>query len=367
MDSRKRDAWLDGLRAVAVLLVLGRHAELPEGANGFMAAWHRGGWVGVDLFFVLSGFLVSGLLFREYQQCRALHVPRFLLRRGLRIYPAFYALLGCTALAAMVLPAPKTSIRALVAEACFVQNYCRPIWNHTWSLAVEEHFYVALPLGCLWLLRTRRGAADPFRRLPAMALTIIAVLTIVRCVHGWYVPFHGRSHLFATHLRADSLLAGVLLAHVYHFQRPVFERYVVRWRGVLLIAGIACFVPAFVCELERTWFVYTVGLTLFALGSMLVIAAGLGTAPLPARLLGPIGRDSYSMYLWHMPVLIWGVPWCERLFDYRLADPLRIALYMASSLLVGTIMARAVEWPVLRLRDRWSEKFVDSVPLGSLD
>src|SRR5271165_4056899 len=88
---------LDVLRALAVLLVLGRHmdlspADVPGVMRGVAATWYRGGWIGVDLFFVLSGFLVSGLLFREYRRHNSLAVPRFLVRRGFRIYPAFFAL-----------------------------------------------------------------------------------------------------------------------------------------------------------------------------------------------------------------------------------------------------------------------------------
>ncbi len=317
MESRKRDAWLDCLRAVAVLLVLGRHVETPEGASALMAAWHCGGWVGVDLFFVLSGFLVSGLLFREYQKRRDVSLPRFLIRRGLRIYPAFYTLLACTWLLARMLPFPKTSWSAYLFEMLFVQNYFRAVWNHTWSLAVEEHFYLTLPLLMLWLLRARRGEADPFGRLVPITVAVVVGLTTVRCIQGWWLPFNHRWHMFVSHLRADSLLVGVLLAYVYHFHRAGFER-VVAGRGRLLLAlGTACFVPAFIFELETTWFIYTIGLTLFALGGVLVIAAGVGASvSLPARLLAPMGSDSYSIYLWHMPVLFWGVPLCEDMLGF---------------------------------------------------
>ncbi len=89
-----RSKPIDALRAVAVILVLGRHAHFP--ATTLTDIWHRGGWVGVDLFFVLSGFLVSGLLFREFQATGGVGWTRFVARRGFKIYPAFWCLIFFT-------------------------------------------------------------------------------------------------------------------------------------------------------------------------------------------------------------------------------------------------------------------------------
>lgn len=351
MDRPKRDLWLDCLRAAAVLLVLGRHMPLPETAPTLLSVWHRGGWVGVDLFFVLSGFLVSGLLFREYRERQTLSVPRFLVRRALRIYPAFYTLLVGTWLLSFAVPSPRTGTAAYLAEMFFIQNYQQGVWPHTWSLAVEEHFYLTLPLVFWRLMRTSRHAADPFRRLPVFVLVVLVGVVALRCVHAGCFPFQPRTHLFATHLRADALWAGVLLAYVYHFHRPAFERVVGGRRALLLPAGVLCFVPAFACALQ-TWFNHTLALTLNTLGGVLLVSAGLGCRlPRPTRVLAAIGGDSYSIYLWHFPVLFWVVPWCERVFDLGLAG--KLALYLAMSLLAGAFMARLTEWPILRLRDRW--------------
>ena len=93
---------LDLLRGIAVVFVIGRHLELcptyESGMSPLLNVWQRGGWVGVDLFFVLSGFLVSGLLFREFTRSQSIQAGRFLLRRGLKIYPAFYCFLGLSLL-----------------------------------------------------------------------------------------------------------------------------------------------------------------------------------------------------------------------------------------------------------------------------
>jgi peptidoglycan/LPS O-acetylase OafA/YrhL len=353
MERRARDVWLDALRGSAVLLVLGRHLEVPADANALLTIWQRGGWVGVDLFFVLSGFLISGLLFREYQRQGSLTLPRFLIRRGFRIYPAFAVLLLCTWLVARAVHVPHVSGKAFLAEALFVQNYCGGIWNHTWSLAVEEHFYIALPLMLLFLLRCNRRTSDPFRALIPLGVTAMIALLGLRCVNAWWRPYSNPTHLFPTHLRADSLLAGVLLAYAYHMHRAGFERCIAGRRPLLLCAGVACFVPAFCFDLAATAFISTFGLTLFALGAVLLIAAGVGSdAPAIARWLAPIGGCSYSIYLWHMPVLIWVLPLGEHVLGYRLDVPARVTMYLSGSLAAGALMAWLIERPALWLRDR---------------
>ena len=303
---------------------------------------------------MLSGFLISGLLFREYQRRGSLALPRFWVRRGLRIYPAFCVLLLCTWLAFRYFRVPRTSGTALLAEVFFLQNYLGGMWNHTWSLAVEEHFYLALPLLLLALARIGRTKRDPFRAVVPLGAAVMLGLAVLRCINAWQLPYTHGTHLYPTHLRFDSLLAGVLLAYAYQFHRPDFDRLVTPRRRFLCFAGTACFLPAFLFGLETAWFVPTLGLTLFACGSVLLIAAGHGvTPPLPARLLAPMGVHSYSTYLWHMPMVIWGLPICEHLLQAALDPGVRIVIYLVGSLVVGAAMNRIAEEPLLRLRDRW--------------
>ena len=362
MDGQKRDGWLDALRGIAVLLVLGRHLDLaaPGGELPWLLAiWQRGGWVGVDLFFVLSGFLITGLLFREHQRLGSVDVVRFWVRRGLRIYPAFYLLVLVTWLAYRYYRVPRTSGDALLAEVLFVQNYFGGMWSHTWSLAVEEHFYLALPIllwGTLLSVPYKTGTLRslshrPFRLLVPIALLVFIGVPILRCVNAWDVPYRHATNLFPTHLRADALMAGVLLAYVFHYHRRSLERLVANRRWTLTILGACCFLPAFVFELETTWWLSTLGLSLFAFGAVLLIVAGRDVVAL--RMLGPIGRRSYSIYLWHVPMLVWGLPLCELLLGMQLESSVRILVYLGGSLVLGMLMAWLIEQPVLWLRDRW--------------
>lgn len=357
-----RFAGLDALRAVAVVAVLFRHCEVPSAADGAnpalwaAAALRRGGWVGVDLFFVLSGFLVSGLLFREAARTGSIAVGRFYMRRAWKIYPAFYAMIG--AAVALEWAAGRPPGRSAVAsELLFLQGYVPGVVAVTWSLAVEEHFYLLVPLLLAALLRAGRGNTDPFRPVPAVAAaTAVACLTL-RLLTAKAVPgFSYQTHLFPTHLRIDSLMAGVAIAYGYWYHRPAMTRSLGPHRRSLIVAGSLALVPAFVWRVEACPAMYTVGLTLFALGSGAIVAGLVLAPPGGGRIvaaLGYVGRRSYSVYLWHLLVRDHGVPALARLLPFGVGGPVRLALYLAGSLLVGIVAAAAVEIPMLKARDRW--------------
>src|SRR5262245_20229087 len=191
-----RSARLDVVRAVAVLLVVIHHLE-PAPTTGVLAFFHRGGWMGVDFFFVLSGFLVSGLLFRDYQQTGRVRAGRFLLRRGLKIYPAFWVFMLMTA----AVFGSRISLGAYLTELAFVQNYHPAIWQHTWSIAVEEHFYLLLTFVFVWL--SRRRADDPFTSLPRVIIGLCVVTLAMRTstVLSLWPDLRVAQYLFPTHLR----------------------------------------------------------------------------------------------------------------------------------------------------------------------
>src|SRR5579863_5671894 len=168
-------------------MVLGRHAgmaiALLHASTIFTAYWTRVGWAGVDLFFVLSGFLISGLLFKGYQELKRIDISRFYIRRGLKIWPAFYALIVAGLLVDLVRPGHHFSIQRLLVEIVFVQDYFQGIWGITWSLGVEEHFYLFLPL--ILLLMIRRDREKPFAALPYVFAAIAIFALVCRFAVGW--------------------------------------------------------------------------------------------------------------------------------------------------------------------------------------
>lgn len=341
---------VDALRGIAVLLVLGRHLDLP--ANGLpgvvagaLAAWQRIGWIGVDLFFVLSGFLVGGLLFHEHRRHGDVQAWRFLARRGCKIYPGFVALLLYSAWFAA--PQPTS---AWWHEALFVQNYLTPrIWNHTWSLAVEEHFYIGLALVLAMATRRRRGTAD-LRRTPHAIAGLCGLALAMRCATWCWQP---ADHLlFPTHLRLDALGLGVGIAYAWHQHRERTMQWTRDHRFALRVVAAVLLVPCCTLCIEGNAFLNTVGLTAnaaaFGAVLLLTLARPDGAASAATESAARIGRDSYSIYLWHMPIaelVRWHVtPW---------ADPMpALACYLVGSIAIGLLAARIIERPFLAWRDR---------------
>jgi peptidoglycan/LPS O-acetylase OafA/YrhL len=242
-----RNKRLDVLRCIAVLLVMLAHSKTHSRIA-------LAGWVGVDLFFVLSGFLISGLLFDEYKQQGSIGLKRFFIRRGFKIYPSFYVLLFVGFLVEHgIYSHPVSSAGQYLREVLYVQNYATGIWIHTWSLAVEEHFYILLPILLLALLRFARDASRPFDTVPAIFMVIAIVCLAVRIVTASRLSSPDEYRIFLnviapTHERIDSLFFGVLLGYLHHF-RPYFLQKLARrkWNIVAVAAvSLAMLSPALI-------------------------------------------------------------------------------------------------------------------------
>jgi peptidoglycan/LPS O-acetylase OafA/YrhL len=342
---RGRVLSIDVLRLVACLLVLGRHADWPAFSGPlapFFEAWYTGGWVGVDLFFVLSGFLIGGLLFGELRSKGSLNVVRFLIRRGWKIYPPFYVMIGFTLLFTQVHRIAPFSWYDTLSELFFLQNYAGHLSLQTWSLAVEEHFYLLLPL-LLLAIRKR------LHLLPWIVGFAAGFCLAVRMGIG--LP---GAHIY-THARIDSLLFGVLLAYGWHYYSADFLAVAQRARGWLAAGGLALLSPAFYFDHDTTPWITTFGFTMFYVGSGMILTAAVAREWPATRVitfLAQLGSYSYSIYLWHAVVLMWGVPLIEQLLRVEFNKWFATALFMVGSLALGVLMGRMIEAPCLRLRDR---------------
>jgi peptidoglycan/LPS O-acetylase OafA/YrhL len=358
---KPRLAGLDLLRLLAVLLTLGRHlTQSPDGWpgawDGVLSTWFRGGWVGVDLFFVLSGFLVSGLLFGEYRARGQFSLARFYTRRGWKIYPPFFALTATTVVMTLLhrWPLPPSGV---LADVFFLQCYSPGLWVHSWSLAVEEHFYLLLPLVLLLILKLNRDSASPLRPVLALAGCVAAGALLLRILNWCMRPDYSMYiHHFPTHLRFDSLLLGVAIAYLYHFHNSRFVEVLTPWRRWLIAGGVLLLMPAFFFQVETSPFIFTVGFSLFAVGSGMLMVGVLLSKPPHGRLAqwgAGLGAYSYSIYLWHPALTYWGIPFLERKLGTTLGFGVHEAVYLVGSLAGGVLMAKLVEIPALRLRDRW--------------
>lgn len=358
---RDRNLQLDSLRCVAILGVLITHTNqflLPE----WWARWFvRPGWAGVDLFFVLSGFLISGLLFSEFQERGKISFARFAIRRALKLYPTFYVLVFGVMFVRLVHAGFHNNLRPILTpvihDLLFIQSYLPGTYGHFWSLAVEEHFYILLPLVLYTMLRKSRPLdKDPFRRLPLVFVALAVGCLVTRFIHGVLVqPYSYFTHLFPTHLRIDSLLFGVLLSYWYRFHPIKFNAVtdrILRVYPILFPISLMLILPAFIWA-QSSFQMYTIGLTSLYLGFGGILISLL-QVPFPAEgfagaLLRPIvyiGRHSYPIYLFHIGIL-------EEMEKRRLLNGwLSVSVYLVIAILAGIVFSKLIEFPVLRLRDR---------------
>jgi peptidoglycan/LPS O-acetylase OafA/YrhL len=342
---------IDFLRFIAVFLVMMRHFnfEAPAHAGNFFYVFQQlqlTGWVGVDLFFVISGFLISGLIFNEMDKSGNFKPARFLIRRGFKIYPSFYLLIVVTAIFFFL--KKKLDLPHLGAEIFYVQNYFTGLWNHTWSLAVEEHFYFMLAF-VFWWLTKKKGW------LKSGIVFFILLIVLINCIKYFAANDLSASNrlTYYTHFRIDGLLFGVLVSYIHRYHQPVctwWQRYIALPFAIVLLPCVYYIGIAGIFSPVQFHYGYTVLYLYF--GNLLLLLlywdklfAG-KLFSLPVRL----GFYSYSVYLWHMPCKFWVVGTLTHL--YSLSYWTKMGIAVLSSFILGVVFARIIEMPFLRLRDR---------------
>jgi peptidoglycan/LPS O-acetylase OafA/YrhL len=373
---------LDVLRFLAVSVVMAPHLTPLRDSDGRWPRWMEavghglqiGGGVGVDLFFVLSGFLVSGLLFREWQRCQSVSIGRFLLRRGFKIYPSFWFFLAAIIFLSAIGQRPTSGVQAItlkgvLGELLFLQNFFASILFHTWSLAVEEHFYFLLAV-LTWFLVRRRSADrhNPFAWLPWFFLCAAVGCLLARVVSNMFFPPNRTRHIFfATYLRLDALFFGVLLSYLWHFQMKRWHNQLVeRWRWVLGFAGLALMVPAFCFDPQKTWWIRVFGYNLYYVAGGLLLLSAIaifsGSRSRTVRFIAYLGANSYPVYLWHWVAVNISGSFFNRSSLTLGQWMLHYLIAFVVAWMLGLAAARLVEFPVLRLRDRWVPTRAPALP-----
>jgi len=372
---------IEGLRAVAVLLVVACHCGI---------SWCSGGFIGVDVFFVLSGYLITGLLVAEIRRTSKVDLPRFYARRARRLLPALLLVLLATLAAGLVIQVPQelnVAARAARATALYVSNvffdhnaadYFAPDgasnpFLHTWSLGVEEQFYLFWPV--LLILGLRIGEST---RASAALLTGVTILSLVFCI--WSTSSNPTLAFYELPARAWEFGLGGLLtsASLPKLGRAAWT--IVGWSGLAAIL-----LPAFFIA-DGSGFPGWLA-TIPALGTAGALAAGTALphrgvcALLDRRLMQYMGARSYSWYLWHWPFIVFSaaifpaIPVVGRVIvaagalgaaalTYRFLErPIRLNPQLAARTVlslglagVTAIGAAAIAWLVVRFGDRMANE-----------
>ncbi len=349
---------LDGIRAFAVLGVVFYHLQM---------SWAVGGYLGVETFFVISGYLITSLLLRDYRLYGRLDLKRFWLRRARRLWPALWALLlGTFVLSITVSPASLPRFLQDLPAAVFYYTNWQYIWQHIpyferyahppllqhlWSLAVEEQFYLVWPFLLWGLLSLSRRPAKPRTAFLWPALAILGLAAASAAWMGWNFHITGDSAraYYGTDMRAAGFLLGGALAWVWPLRtREVIPRWASRsalWLGLI---GLANTLWIYAKVHEFTPWLYPWGFVWTSVSTLLMIFPS--TIPgIWERLIGHpvlrwIGTRSYAIYLWHWPLIALFRPGAECRWPLALCALGHLSL----TFLLAEWSYRTIETPIRR-------------------
>ncbi len=353
---------LDGVRAVAVLLVLAYHLELPYSP--------RGGSIGVTMFFALSGFLITSLLLAEAERTSTVSLGRFYARRAMRLLPALVVVIATVTAYAVATDRGDDTVSAAPAVVLYVSNWVRAIdgfgtlglFEHLWSLSVEEQFYLVWPV-----LVIAAAAVAARHRAEAVLATALAgsIASFVLRLRLWDGddPAASAARLYnGIDTVADQLLVGCAFAALLHLleRAPDPRGLAMLRRSLAVVAPLALVFLVWVAafrpggtSVDNNRLYLTWGAPVFAAAALAVVGDGvlsprgrLATALSAPPLVG-LGKISYGLYLWHYPVIV-------VLGERMTGQPswVRWTVATAVSLALAIISWHIVERPWLRRKPR---------------
>jgi peptidoglycan/LPS O-acetylase OafA/YrhL len=367
--SASRFFALDILRGLACMLVLVSHMPVDYQAISPMIGQSisfvcRFGWLGVDLFFVLSGLLISGLLFKEIQLTGKIDFKRFWLRRGFKIWPCYFIAFGLMVAAGMIHACTHGQwdkfhkyADNIVPNVFFFQNYKDSTvqWPHSWSIAIEEHFYLVLPFLLAGLLAIGR-----LRWLPGtIGLGCVAVLALR--LSESHTPGNWAAIKYPTHFRADALLFGVLLGYSFAYFPQRLQKFRPFW-PFAIIASTGMFITVSLVQLDDFPVVYAISFTVIylAFGSLVLSArlfpdfgrSGSKILTAPMNVLAFVGVYSYTIYIAHG--VIFKFAFTRGLLTLSQHPAWKPCMFVIGSIVSGILLSHAVERPFLKLREKWA-------------
>lgn len=368
-QKRRYMGGLDGLRALSVLAVIAYHMNLP---------WAGGGFLGVGIFFVLSGYLITDLLIQEWKDTRTIDLKNFWIRRAKRLLPAMLSaviVVICYVLVFHRSLLQETWMDALAAlfyfsnwwsifhQQSYFDSFANPsLLKHFWSLAVEEQFYLIWPLLVLLVLRLGRSV----KMLYIMTL-LLAAASIIDMGLLYQTGTDPSRVYYGTDTRAFALLFGAILACIWPSRSlsakgskavGIFLDSVGTLALIFLLLWLS-----YVNQFEE--FLYSGGLALFSLVVVVLISALAHPSTLLGKWLGIkplrwIGVRSYGMYLWHYPIIQLTTPTSQA----NEIQPLRIAFQLILIFVISALSYHFIEDPIRRSAKTFGRLSISKVALG---
>jgi peptidoglycan/LPS O-acetylase OafA/YrhL len=312
----------------------------------------------VNLFFVLSGFFVSGILFKEYKIRGKMNSGRFFIRRGLKIWPLFYAAF-IIILSYYFLKANAPPASQIMAEVFFFQNYKPGFIQVTWSLAIEEQFYLLIAIAFPMMVAMKR-----IDWIPHFCIAIMIISLTLRISHYFsFSEYDPYTFHYPLQFQADSLSAGILISWFYYFKYEEFKQWVMKNRGLLLFSLVILLLPAFLFPYFHP-LIYTIGFTTIGLGycnlvMLLIILPSannrwnhfFNNCPL-ALLVAWIGFYSYAIYLFHFFIGPGVLNNFERHIWSKPPLIIKFLIFFTADILFGYVISNLIEQPILKWRNK---------------
>jgi peptidoglycan/LPS O-acetylase OafA/YrhL len=360
---QKKLFGLDHLRAVAISLVLLFHYQIFHHPEWIVKAG-KFGWTGVDLFFVLSGYLISSQLFSMMAKGKQISFPVFFLKRFFRIIPAFLFIV------ALYFCVPgfheRESLSPLWRFLTFTQNFGLDLrihgtFSHSWSLCIEEQFYLLLPLILISLVYFKKT------RLGYFIFLVLFILGFLARLYSWYrfvMPLSGTDDFwvawnefmyYPTYNRLDGLLTGVGIAALFQF-KPALKIKIESYANYIFCAGVASLIVSyFICLDEHGFMGSIFGFPAVSISYGLIVAAIISPASFLYRAYSPITTRmatlSYSIYLSHKGVIHITQ---QQLSKLGVAEDgnLMFCLCMLTVFFAAFLINLIIEKPFLRIREK---------------
>ncbi len=349
-----REIELDFLRGIAILAVVDFHSKIATLSYPLLfLGFPKLGWLGVRIFFILSGFLVGGLLMKEWKSKGLIDGKRFLIRRAFKIWPQYYVFI------LLITVTGHHSLGIMWGSFVHLQNYFIGV-PHLWTLAVEEHAYLLLAVLLTFASKQSVGIWKIFASL--------AVTSLLVAVSRWLSYKYEWPYLDGTHNNIDGIFWGVMLAFIYHYKAGLFQKLQsMRWLWIAIFALT-------LSQYRFNWLPQLAGLldselpNLFSISLFMLVYRHQ-----PGRvyhwlykLVAWIGLYSYGIYLWHVSTaaLVFKsghlLPGAFSTAWIAIAQPI-------SGILLGIITTKLIEFPMLRLRERLFPAKIPSADVGEFN